>query len=238
MMDRNAIDIHRLAAAYALDALDDDERAAFEAHYPSCPDCRTDVVDFRRVAADLAIAESAPPPPEVRARVLDEISRTRQMSPRTGVVADLAAARRARARVSVLAAAAALVVVVAGVLIVTRAGGDDFSEQLAEVIEQPDSRLVTLAGDAGQVEVAWSPSARRVALVADGLADPGAGRVYELWLIGAGGPTPMRLLERGEGGAIREILDLPGDPVAWGITIEPAGGSPAPTGEILYVAQV
>ena len=29
------IDIHHLAAAYALDALDSHERAAFEAHYPA-----------------------------------------------------------------------------------------------------------------------------------------------------------------------------------------------------------
>jgi anti-sigma factor RsiW len=39
----SGIDIHQLAAAYALDALDDRERAEFEAHYPTCPVCRPEV---------------------------------------------------------------------------------------------------------------------------------------------------------------------------------------------------
>jgi anti-sigma-K factor RskA len=241
MMDRHAVDIHRLAAAYALDALDDDERATFEAHYPACADCRADVVEFRRVAADLATAESMPPPPELRGRVLEEIRRTRQMSPRrTSGVVDLDA-RRARRRTAMLAAVAAAVLVVAGALVVGRSGDGDFGDQLAAVIERPDTQIVTLAGASGasgQVEIAWSPSAGRVAVVADGLGDPGEGRAWELWLIGADGPTPMRLLERGDGGVIRAILDLPGEPAAWGMTVEPAGGSPAPTGAIVYSAEV
>ena len=45
------IDIHHLSAAYALDALDERERMAFEAHYPSCDVCRADVIDFRDTIA-------------------------------------------------------------------------------------------------------------------------------------------------------------------------------------------
>ena len=52
------IDIHHLAAAYALDALDARERAAFEAHYPSCEVCRADVLEFRSTLAVVAEAEA------------------------------------------------------------------------------------------------------------------------------------------------------------------------------------
>ena len=41
------IDVHHLAAAYALDALDRHEREAFEAHYDKCDVCRSDVMEFR-----------------------------------------------------------------------------------------------------------------------------------------------------------------------------------------------
>ena len=46
--DVSDIDIHHLGAAYALDALDERERAAYEAHYATCEICRTDVREFRR----------------------------------------------------------------------------------------------------------------------------------------------------------------------------------------------
>ena len=53
------IDIHHLSAAYALDALDERERVAFEAHYPSCEVCRGDVQAFRATLAQVAAAQAA-----------------------------------------------------------------------------------------------------------------------------------------------------------------------------------
>ena len=56
-------DLHHLAAAYALDALDESQRAEFEAHYPTCEICSAEVAEFRDVAATLAAAEAVEPPP-------------------------------------------------------------------------------------------------------------------------------------------------------------------------------
>ena len=75
------IEIHHLGAAYALDALDERERLAFEAHYSACEVCRTDVRDFRATAADLAVLTTSAPSPGTRAKVLAEIATTRS-SPR------------------------------------------------------------------------------------------------------------------------------------------------------------
>ena len=47
--------LHELAAGYALDALDDDERAAFEQHLAECEQCAADVRGFRETAALLAL---------------------------------------------------------------------------------------------------------------------------------------------------------------------------------------
>ena len=55
--------LHELAAGYALDALDDDERVAFEQHLAECEQCAADVLAFRETAALLAYAAEGPEPP-------------------------------------------------------------------------------------------------------------------------------------------------------------------------------
>ena len=47
-------DIHALSGAYAIDALDDIERAQFERHLAECAECR-DEVDSLREAAGLLV---------------------------------------------------------------------------------------------------------------------------------------------------------------------------------------
>ena len=237
-------DIHHLAAAYALDALDARERTAFEAHYPSCEVCRADVLDFRATLADVAAAEPIAPPLDMKARVMQQVGQTRQLSPLLpNSVVDLAERRRRRSFTSSMLAVAAAVMLLVGAasFVIGRSGGSDnggFAGDVEQVLAEPDARLLDLSGPGtGQVKVAWSASAARAVVIGDGLADPGSGNVYELWLIDASGPRPMNLLDRASGGDVRRALAVSGSPQAWGITIEPAGGSPAPTGEILFSAQ-
>jgi anti-sigma-K factor RskA len=236
------VDIHHLAAPYALDALEPDERAEFEAHYPSCEVCRADVLDFRATLAALGGAVAVAPPADLKRRVLAEAAVTRQLSPVVPAsVTDLAARRRRRRWITTaLAAAAALVLFVAGALV---AGGRDrspsYADQLVDVLGQPDGQIVTLAGEqAGAVRVAWSSNAGRAVVLADGLPPAPDGMAYELWLIDASGPAPMELLDPAAGGEIGATIDIPGQPAAWGVTLEPRAGSPAPTGEILFSAEV
>lgn len=60
-----AVDLHLLAAAYAIDALDDTQRDAFAAHLPGCPDCQAMLAMAPGPLAALAIAAlprvAAPP---------------------------------------------------------------------------------------------------------------------------------------------------------------------------------
>ncbi len=244
-VDHPAADLHHLAAAYALDALDPDERAAFEAHYPSCAVCDVDVTAFREMLGRVAASTPVAPPADLRTRVLAEIATTRQLSPRVpgssvGAEDELATRRARRSPVTWFAAVAAalLLIVGAGALLVGR-DADGFDQQLAAVVTAPDGRLVALTGDSpGSVRVAWSDASGRALLVADGLPSAPSGSAYELWLIDDGGPVPMRVLDPAADGTLRVEVDLTGTPMAWGVTLEPVGGSDAPTGEILYAASV
>src|SRR4051812_44056536 len=101
------IEIHHLGAAYALDALDDRERAAYEAHFATCEICRTEVGEYRAAAADLATLTATPPPADVKARVMGDIATTRQLSPLPPAVVRLADRRPNRAVMAILAIAAA-----------------------------------------------------------------------------------------------------------------------------------
>src|SRR5918999_1118607 len=47
-------DIHALSGAYAVDAVDDIERASFERHLAECPSCRAEVASLRETSAALA----------------------------------------------------------------------------------------------------------------------------------------------------------------------------------------
>ena len=229
-------DLHHLAAAYTLDALDADERAAFEAHYPSCEICAAEVADFRETAAVLAADVAAPPPADLKASVMAEVSRTRQLSPRAGDVVELDRARSRRRRaLRVVGAAAAAALLVVGTAVITRSGDDEFGP----LLEAADASFVTLEGDTGSIEAIWSDELDQVLVQATSLADAGEGLTYALWSLRDGRATPAGLFEPEADGSLAQIIDLGDlDPAAWGVTIEPDGGSPQPTGEVLFLGEV
>lgn len=233
-------DLHHLAAAYALDALDPDEREAFEAHYPTCDVCRGEVEQFRETARHLAESTAATPPASLEEAVMAEVARTRQLPPSDRRVESLEQRRTRRVTGQMLAAAAAVAVVLlaAGAMVLVGRGG---SSPVEDVLAAPDAIVTTLSstpdGGPGTFQVVWSPERDRVAVIANGLPDPGADRVYELWAIVDDTPVPAGLFRPDEGG-VRATSDLDdADPAAWGVTVEPAGGSSEPTTPILYFAE-
>jgi anti-sigma factor RsiW len=74
-------DLHTLAGAYAVDALDDDERQAVESHLAECAECAQEVRKLQAAAAKLGAAEETAPPPRMREAVLARISDVRQLPP-------------------------------------------------------------------------------------------------------------------------------------------------------------
>ncbi|WP_426572085.1 anti-sigma factor [Aquihabitans sp. McL0605] len=62
-----------LLGAYALDAVDDDEREGIERHLAECPRCRAEVAEHREVAALLS-QSGAPAPEGIWDRIASELS--------------------------------------------------------------------------------------------------------------------------------------------------------------------
>lgn len=230
-------DVHALAAAYALDALDPEERRAFEAHYPGCAACADEVREFRETASRLAASRPAAPlPASLRDRVLSEVDRTPQLPPGAG--ARRGAAGGPGLRRPAIALAAAVLLVVAATVGVLALRGDDggTGSELAAVMATPDAVTVRLDGSRpGVLRVVYSRTADRAVLVGSGLGAPGGDRTYQLWSIAGGAPSSAGTFEPDADGRVDARVTAPGaDPEAWGVTVEPAGGSRSPTTPIVF----
>src|SRR2546429_964602 len=71
-------DIHTLVGAYALDAVDDLERARFDRHLAECESCALEVAELRATAGRLAEITELAPPARLKDAVLAQVARTRQ----------------------------------------------------------------------------------------------------------------------------------------------------------------
>jgi anti-sigma-K factor RskA len=239
-MNAPADEIHAAAGAYALHALDDLERARFEAHLARCATCRQDVADFRATAQVLASAVAEAPPAGLRDDVLAAIRGLRQESPLG------AGPLRRRGRgpwfVALGAAAAVAVIGLLAVLTIDARNERDDAQLVAQTMAAPDARTVDLApagsGAAGTGRLVWSESEGRAVLVLDELPDTAEGRAYELWFIDGDTPRPMGVFDQTGGRLVAMVDGVPAGAQMVGVTEEPDDGSPRPTGPLLLVGEL
>lgn len=224
-------DVHALVGAYAVDALDDLERAAFERHLAECDECRAEVASLREAAALIAETTTAEPPAELRDRVLAGIATVRPLPPE---VVPVTTHRRRTARFLVAAAAAA--VIGAGGIVVAQQPWDDASQTVPSVADQvlqaSDARESKLEfKDGSTAIVTHSDSIGASVITTDDMAAPPEGKVFQLWYDQPGqgmvsaGLMPVKP---------DQTVVLEGDAstaTAVGITVEPEGGSTQPSGE-------
>lgn len=231
-------DVHHLAAAYALNALDPEERREFEAHYPTCSICVDEVTSFRIVAAHLAEGVQAQPPEELKTKIMGEVLQTRQMSPLVPEpLVDLSERRRAdrgqhggAGQRLILVGAAAALVLIAGLAFFGFRTSDT-----ERVLAAPDAVVTVLEGESGSVTVVWSDELDQVAIIGNGMPETGPNAELALWFVRADGVSAAGLFDSDDG-VVRTVLDVDDAEVSgWGITIEPNGGSPQPTSDILFV---
>jgi len=238
-------DLHDLAAAYALDALDDGERAEFEAHLATCPECTDEIAGFAGVVESLAESPSVTPPAHLRAAILSQLDATPQDHPAgdlgatdnsSSPVIDMAERRRRRtwSIPGLLAAAAAIALIAVGAVVISgNRGGSDFDE----VVSATDAVVTQLDGEGGTFEVAYSAELQQVALRGENVDDLDPGLRYALWAIADGEPIPAGLYEPTDGSIddVTEFADVSAQ--AWGITIEPESGSDTPTPPIIFIGE-
>lgn len=229
-------DIHALVGAYAVDAVDDIERARFEDHLAGCEVCRSEVVGLRAAAGMLASAEPVAPPPELRERVLAGIATMRPLPPR---VSSQRAARRRWVPLLAVAAAFAIVLGVGAAWQPWR--DDDTSVTLTaadRVLQAPDAEEVTVEVADARATLVRSRREGRAVLVTEDMPAAPRGKVYELWLQSPEGVMePAGLMPPGENQTVLLEGDA-SDAVGAGITVEPEGGSEEPSSEPIVLFEL
>jgi anti-sigma-K factor RskA len=215
--------VHELTAAYALHALRPDERRAFEAHLSRCPECRGELASFEDTAAMLAYGPDAPAPPAaLRERIL-----TQARAERPNVVP-----LRARWAAPAVAVAAVAAVAALALGIWALSLSSELASEREARREQP--RFFPVSGTEGQLVVA--PTGEAVLLLPE-LARAPRGKTYEAWVIDRSAPQPAGLFEGGERTAVALARPVPEGAVV-AVTLERAGGVPAPTGRPLFTVKV
>jgi anti-sigma-K factor RskA len=193
------MDPHDLTAAYALDALDADETEAYERHLSRCDGCREQLAELSETSAALAFATVAPAPPPQLRTVILETA----AAERSNVVPLVRRNRWVSRGLAVAAAAVACVAVGLGVSL----------------------------SQSGKPQQSWTVSVGRngqATLSVSGLAAAPSGKTYEAWIIPtSGSPKPAGLFP-GSTNAVRLRGTVPKHAVV-AVTVEPKGGSRAPT---------
>lgn len=221
-------DVHSLIAPYALDALDADERARFEVHLDQCDDCRSELGGFLATAARLGDVPSQQPPAEFKARLMEVVSNTPQERPIVTALAGRSKLRRALPR---SIAAAATVIALAGIggfAVEHERNSDLRADQAAmtRILAASDAeRSVANLKTGGSLQMLKSARAGGAVLIASDLPKV-SGKTYQLWTIADGKAKSQGLIAPAS--SMKLVKDTSGaDTVA--ITIEPEGGSKAPT---------
>jgi anti-sigma-K factor RskA len=249
-------------ASYAMQGLPPEESASIRAHLQTCATCRTELAQVSGDLALLGLAVEQQPLPEgARERFLNRIASSPAVKPE-GKLAEITPisgkTERGAGFWTPWIAAAAMAIATISLAVQNRALNDQVQDQLRLI-----TNLAGQASKAQQVlEVLTAPSAQRVTLTeGKAPAQPGAratylpergglillatnlkplpeGKTYELWVIPADGkaPVPAGLFRPDAVGTATLVLPplTPGIAAkAFGVTIEKASGSDAPTTPII-----
>jgi anti-sigma-K factor RskA len=227
--------VSELLPAYALDILDEPEAKAVSSHLAGCDSCRAELHAYRQVVRDIPLAMvQVDPPANLKKRILQQAASTKNL-------AEAQPSRNWWQELKVrLLPATPVWGVVSLVLIVLLGASNLLLWQRLNQVEGAQNRLATVP----LTGTDFTPSATGMlvisadgehgTLVVDGLPVLDDTQQYQLWLIRDG--------QRTSGGVF--AVDDEGYGSLWissaeplisyqgvGITVEPAGGSPAPTGE-------
>ena len=200
------MDVHDLTAAYALDALSAEEAEAYEQHLAQCERCREELADLSEAATALAYGAVAPPPPPHLRESILDAARAERSN-----VVPLPRRRWVARSAALVAAVAACVAVGVGVS-----------------LSQSGPSVVTAT--------VFLQSGGTATLNTSGLAAAPRGKTYEAWVIPSGqSPRPAGLFQGGPDSSLALRGYVPPNAVV-AVTLEPVGGSGAPTTTPIFTA--
>jgi anti-sigma factor RsiW len=208
-------DIHTLAGAYALDAVDDLERARFDRHLAECEACAQEVAELRATAGRLADLTELTPPARMKDAVLAQVARTRQVG--AGRPAGGRGPEVRWRRWTAAAVAAGIIAVGAGAA--TYAMEDQRvrdaraqaaqAEQVEAILHAPDAVVRTTDAAGGRVTVVVSSAMDKGVALVHALRNPGGGSTYQLWVI-RDRPQNVGVLAAGTGDGVQVFGDVRG----------------------------
>ncbi len=225
--------------AYALGILPDDEREGVAQHMARCLRCQAELRAYQHILDQLPqTVPQRTPPPELRARLLQAATRAPEPLP-------FRAPARPNPFAWLLRPMPALVGVVGLVLIVALAGLNVVLLQQAQrpaattpaPVAATDFRMVRLTSpnvNGGTGLLVISDNGAYGTLVVDGLMPLASNQQYQIWLIKNGVRTSGGVFSVESTGYGMLEIEAPLPLIqyqSFGITIEPYGGSPGPTGE-------
>ncbi|KAA0117206.1 anti-sigma factor [Mycolicibacterium sp. P9-22] len=223
-------DLLALATAYALDAVDDAERADIERRLQAAPDAVSaafalEVRQVREAMAQVSTTTAAEPPAHLRDRLLaaiagDQAPPVRQLRP-----------PRRRWTTAVAAAAAAIVIGVGTFGVGWWLRPVPTATTAEQVFAAPDVRTVSgQIPTGGTATVVFSRERNAGVLVMNNVAPPTTGTVYQMWLIDTEGPHSAGVMDAGAiGPSTTAVLPDLGSSTTLAFTVEPGSGSDRPT---------
>lgn len=226
-----------LLPAYALGSLDAEEATEVAQHLAVCPVCRAELASYQAVADQLALAApGATPPAALKQQLMGRLQTPRaapEPAARRSWWQQLAALSQSAWPVRTLATLALLVVLVVSNLVWWQQ-----SNRHKPAVAPHGMQVVAMAGtDAAPGAVGTlviSGDGEYGTLVVDGLPTLDQAHQYQLWLIRDGQRTSGGVFSVNDEGygalLISSEAPLSSYP-SFGITVEPAGGSPGPTGD-------
>jgi anti-sigma-K factor RskA len=246
-MDRELV--LELIPAYALGALDADERAAVEALLATDADARQLLAEYQTITDHLSLMTPARRAPahlqsDLRGRLAAQRAPQMAAPPTLPVAAPPPARPAARPgrvqRLWLPLTAAAAIVLVAAALLLLRAGQTpaDPGEQLfTQIVAQADARQIPITASENQTaagEMVLTADGSQAVIRVEQLPSITAQQTFQLWLIDAEGAHSGGLLQFANAQASNYIVLPLEKPVqqytGFGLSIEPAGGSPNPDG--------
>jgi anti-sigma-K factor RskA len=226
--DKHVVD---LIPACALDCLDDDEVEVVVAHLVDCPACQAELESYRQVVDELVYAApEQTPPADLRNRLMDTVQFTPAGTQRLWWQTLVDMFRHPVPAWSFVGALALLVVL--GIWLTSTPSAQ--SPQNTGTM-QTVTLVGTKAAPEAQGLIIIGSDGVEGALVVEDLPSLNTDQQYQLWLIDQNGQRTSGVVFSVNSEGYAATMVTSSMPLtsftAFGITIEPAGGSPGPTGQ-------
>jgi len=258
-------DIEELLPFYALDALTDEERELVEKYLAEHPEARRQIEEMSDTVSALPLSVSPVEPPRrakkaVMARVVKDAEARARSSKQSQ-----SSRREMRGRdilrtftLGIATLAIVWVIILNGQITLLRnqistlntaleAQSNSLNQVIAKLPQATPSNVITVSlkgtnvQPQAQGQLIADPKSQSAVLVIVGLPPLEAGKTYQVWLIDGGAPVSAGLLTVNENGQAVFIVtskEAIGSFKSLGISVEPKGGSPQPTGDIVVLSDL